>query len=211
MSEFAQLLTAAEPWLRHYGYAALGAAVGIEGFGIPAPGQTLLIGAALLAVHGDFAIGWVLAVGWFAAFSGDNVGYLIGRYGGRRVLRKIGTSAQRLDRLRQFFVRYGPGVLLLGRFFDGTRQLNGIVAGSVLMPWWRFALFDGLGVTAWVGVWGYGVYAMDAHAAVLHRVIRNVNHPLAMVILALMGAGIGYLLYEALARRRREIKSAKEP
>lgn len=202
MSEFAHLLAAAEPWLRHYGYAALGAAVGLEGFGIPAPGQSLLIGAALLAVRGDFAIGWVLLVAWLAAFGGDNLGYLIGRYGGHRLLRKVGAPPQRLDRLRQFFLRYGPMVLLLGRFLDGTRQLDGIVAGSVLMPWWRFAFFDGLGVTAWVGAWGYGVYALDAHAAVLHGLIQSVNHPVAILMFALTVAGVAYLLHGAFGRGR---------
>ncbi|MGC1953952.1 MAG: DedA family protein [Gammaproteobacteria bacterium] len=207
MSEFAQLLTAAEPWLRHYGYVALGVAAGMEGFGVPMPGETLLIGAALLADRGDLFIGSVVAVAWLAAFSGDNLGYLVGRYGGHRLLREMGVSAQRLDRLRRFLVRYGPAVLLLGRFFDGTRQLDGLIAGSVRMPWWRFALFDGLGVAAWVSVWGYGVYALEAHAAVLHRLIREVNHPLAMLILAVFAGSVGYLLYEALGRWRREIES----
>ncbi len=207
MSEFAELLTAAEPWLRHYGYLALGAAVGMEGFGVPLPGETLLIGAALLAERGDFFIGSVLAVAWLAAFSGDNLGYLTGRYGGHRLLRKMGVSAQRLGRLRGFFVRYGAVVLLLGRFFDGTRQLDGLIAGSVRMPWWRFALFDGLGVTMWVGVWGCGVYALEAHAAMLHHLIHAVNQPLGMLIIGVILGTVGYLLYEALGRWRRGIES----
>jgi membrane protein DedA with SNARE-associated domain len=207
VSEFAQLLAAAEPWLRHYGYVALGGAVGMEGFGVPMPGETLLVGAALLADRGDFFIGSVLAVAWLAAFSGDNFGYLIGRYGGHRLLPKMGVSAQRLDRMRRFLVRYGPPVLLLGRFFDGTRQLDGLIAGSVRMPWRRFALFDGLGVTAWVGVWGYGVYALEAHVAVLRHLIRAVNYPVATLIIAVIVGSVAYLLYEAFGRSKHESES----
>ena len=138
-------LAVAKPWLEQYGYLALFGGVFVEGFGMPAPGETLIIGASLLAGQGDMQLAAVMLTAWFAAVLGDNLGYLMGRWGGRRLFLKIGVKADHLAHVERFFTRFGGGVVVAARFFEVLRQLNGVVAGSMRMPWWRFVAFNALG------------------------------------------------------------------
>src|ERR671933_657575 len=75
----------------HVGYLLLFALVGAESTGVPLPGETALIAAGVLAHHGRFHIALVIAAAAVAAIVGDNVGYLIGRTGGRRLLERPGV------------------------------------------------------------------------------------------------------------------------
>jgi len=169
------ILAEAAPWLHRYGYAAVAFAVMLEGTGIPLPGTILTSGAALLAGQGELSVLAVWSTAWLAATAGDNLGYWLGRSGGRRLLLRGGVSRRRLARLGGFFRRYGVWLLLFGRFFDGTRQLDGLVAGSAQMPWPRFFAADLVGSAFWVTVWVVGPYALDKHAAVLHRWLGYIN------------------------------------
>ncbi|MGA7981399.1 MAG: DedA family protein [Chromatiaceae bacterium] len=195
MLSFHQALADAEPWLREYGYPALAFAVGIEGVGIPAPGETLLIGAALLAGAGQLNIAVVLVTAWLAAVAGDNVGYWVGRGGGRRLLTKLRVSPHRLARLDRFYDRFGVWLVLVSRFFDGTRQLDGLIAGSAHMPWPRFFLFDAIGSLAWVGLWGWGIYQLGRHGSAVHRLLHQINPWVAGVALAAAVLVIAFLLW----------------
>lgn len=157
-------LEAADPYLRQYGYGAMFVGVFVEGFGIPAPGQALIMAGALLATQGEMQIMVLLPVAWAAAVLGDNVGYAIGHFGGRilvlRYGRFIGVRARHLERVERFFGRFGGGIVMAARFFEVLRQLNGVVAGIGGMSWWRFLLYNAVGAALWVGVWGVGVYAI---------------------------------------------------
>lgn len=160
-------LDIAQPYLQHYGYAAVFGVVVVEGFGIPAPGQTLIIAGAFLASEGQMNIALLSIVAWSAAVIGDNIGFAIGHFGGRRlVLRKgryIGVSESHLQKVERFFGRWGGGLVILARFVDVLRQLNGVVAGIGGMSWWRFLLFNAIGAALWVGTWGVGVYYLGGH------------------------------------------------
>ncbi|MCB1822490.1 MAG: hypothetical protein KDI73_13070, partial [Candidatus Competibacteraceae bacterium] len=97
-----------EPVLDRYGYGAVFAAVGVEGFGIPAPGQTLLIaGAVTAASQQQLRIEWLLLTAFLAALLGNSLGYLIGRRGGQALLRRFRISDRHLQRIEQGFTRYG--------------------------------------------------------------------------------------------------------
>jgi membrane protein DedA with SNARE-associated domain len=178
---------AALPWIQEYGYWAIALAVLLEGTGIPLPGATLMSGAALLAGRGDLSLPAVWLVSWLAATSGDNLGYWIGRLGGRRLLLRTGVSRKRLTRLEGFFLRYGIWLILLGRFVDGTRQLDGLVAGSAHMPWTRFLIADLLGTAAWVSFWVFGLYYLDEHAAVLHQLLHRDTFWVLLLLVLLLG------------------------
>lgn len=144
------------------GLLILFAAVFFEDFGLPLPGETVLVTAAAMASQGKLPITAVCLVAFVAAVLGDNVGYLIGRTGGHRLLiRKggaIGLTRARLARVERFFHRYGGVIVVVARFFEGLRQLNGIVAGSMMMDWRLFLLFNSIGAALWVSVWGLGVF-----------------------------------------------------
>jgi membrane protein DedA with SNARE-associated domain len=156
------LLVTAHPYIVQYGYCALFAVLFAESFGLPLPGETFLVAASFLAVQGQLNIWLVGLTAWAAAVLGDNVGYAIGRFGGRRLVARygarIGISAERLKKTKRFSAHYGPEVVIIARFFPVLRQLNGIVAGSTGMDWKRFVSYNALGGLLWVGAWSSGVY-----------------------------------------------------
>lgn len=159
---FSAHAAAVMPLLERYGYAGIFVAVLVEGFGIPAPGQTLLTLGALLAARAKLNIVTVVAVAWCATV----IGYAIGRRAGRRLLLAIGVRPQRIARIEDFVRRYGPVIIIIARFVDGLRQLSSIVAGSMNMPWRSFLTFVLIGATLWAGVIGIGAYYLerDFHA-----------------------------------------------
>jgi membrane protein DedA with SNARE-associated domain len=163
------------PLLHRYGYAALFLTVMVEGFGVFAPGQTMLIAAALTAAQGNLNIVWVMIWAFGAAVLGNSLGYLLGRWGGRRLLAKFKVRQDRLARLEGYFGRYGRGVVLMARFFDGLRQLNGIVAGLLKMPWGVFTTVNVLGAVLWTGVWGLGAYILGKEIHPYHGACRRLE------------------------------------
>lgn len=130
------------PLLDHWGYLSVGFLLFIEDFGVPAPGETVLIAASVYAGAGRLNIVAVAVVGFVAAVLGDNVGYAIGRFGGRALVLRFGRyvwlTEERLARAESFFTRHGGKIVVVARFVEGLRQANGIVAGITRMHWLRF-------------------------------------------------------------------------
>lgn len=173
--DFERAIARVQPFLDRYGYPVLFLAVMVEGIGLLAPGQTLLIAAALVAAKGNLNIVWVLIWAFTAAVVGNSLGYLIGRWGGRPLLLKIKVNEKHLERMERYFARYGKGVVIIARFFDGLRQLNGIVAGMLEMPWGVFNLVNILGALLWIGVWGLGTYFLEKEIGRIHHILHNLN------------------------------------
>jgi membrane protein DedA with SNARE-associated domain len=192
-----QAIARVQPLFDRYGYLVVFAAIMVEGVGIPAPGQTLLIAAALSAAHGNLSLVWVLICACLAAGLGNSLGYLLGRWGGRPLLARFKVRGDRLARLEDKFRRYGGVVVLVARFFDGLRQLNGIVAGMLAMPWKMFTGFNVLGAILWTGVWGLGTYFLGKEIGPVHNAIGRIEP--VVVALTLVGF-LALLVY--LFRRR---------
>jgi membrane protein DedA with SNARE-associated domain len=192
--DFERALTHVQPLLTRYGYGAAFAAVMVEGMGIPTPGQTLLMAGALEAAEGRMNIFLLLFVVTGAATVGNSIGYAIGRWGGRAALNKLKVNPQRQQHLDDIFQKRGGLVVLLARFLDGLRQLNGIVAGVLQMPWWTFTAYNVTGAILWTCAWGLGTYFLgrDIHviAVYFHR------HAQWLYVLGLFGlfALVVYLL-----------------
>ena len=171
--DFEHSFARVQPLLERYGYGAAFAAVMAEGMGIPTPGQTLLMAGALEAAEGRMSIALLLILLTAAAIIGNSIGYAIGRWGGRMALDKLRVNPQRQQHLDDLFKRRGGMVILLARFLDGLRQLNGIVAGVLRMPWWTFTAYNVAGAVLWTCAWGLGTYYLgrDIHfiAAFFHR------------------------------------------
>ena len=151
------------PVLNHYGYLAVGGFVMLEDFGVPVPGETILIAAAVYAGVGRLNIVAVALIAVVAAVIGDNIGFAIGHFGGRALVLRWGRylfiTTERLDKAQKFFERHGGKVVTVARFIEGLRQANGLIAGISGMSWPRFLAFNALGAALWVGVWagvGYG-------------------------------------------------------
>jgi len=178
VSEIVQsLLTAAnnyEPVLAEYGLFIIFAVITIEGFGIPAPGQSLLIAGALLSARGEFDIRLLLVLAWFAALAGSTLGYIVGRVGRRKLLLRLPLSPSRLERMEAFCQRYGKLLVILSRFIDGPRQLTGIFVGSLHMPAIAFLLASSVGAVLWVGFWGLGSYYLGQHIHIIAQVFESI-------------------------------------
>ena len=162
---FEHSLAKVQPLLDRYGYGAAVGATILEGMGIPAPGQTLLMASALEASKGRMNIVVLVICVAAAAATGNSIGYAGGRWGGRVVLSRLRVNSKRQHHLDDLFRRRGGIVILVARFLDGLRQLNGIVAGVLKMPWWSFTVYNIAGALLWTGCWGLGTYVFgrDIH------------------------------------------------
>src|SRR5262249_39609224 len=144
-----------EPTLNHYGYLAVVGLVLIEDFGVPVPGETVLILAAVYAGTGRLNIALVALLGFCGALLGDNIGFAIGHFGGRPLAERYGRyillTPQRLEMATRFFDRHGGKIIIVARFVEGLRQANGIIAGISGLRWTRFLVFNAIGAALWVG------------------------------------------------------------
>jgi membrane protein DedA with SNARE-associated domain len=148
--------------LESYGLILLFVVVLLEGCGIPLPGETALITAAVLAGSGRFNIVEVIAVASVAAIIGDTIGYWIARLGGRRLIDRIpfaGDAAKRfLPKGEAFFVKHGPKTVLVARFVAGLRIAIAWLAGLSRMPWLRFFAYNAAGGILWATTYGLAAY-----------------------------------------------------
>jgi membrane protein DedA with SNARE-associated domain len=176
---------------KEYGLFAVFAILALEALGAPLPGETLLIFASVLVARGEMSLPALLLSAWTGSVLGDNVGYFIGRTVGRATLSrygaKIGLTEARMSEIERVFLRYGAATVLFARFFSILRQLNGIVAGMLKMPWWRFLVFNALGAALWVSVWVFAATYFSRYLAVVGQLAHHTD-------LVAMALGIGALI-----------------
>jgi membrane protein DedA with SNARE-associated domain len=167
------VLHALEPTLDHYGYLAVAGLVLLEDFGVPVPGETVLILGAVYAGTGRLNVVLVGLLGFFAAVVGDNLGFALGHFGGRPLAERYGRyvflTPERLDSATRFFERHGGKIVVIARFVEGLRQANGIIAGISGMHWARFLVFNALGAALWVAVWTSIGYLSGNHIDTIYR------------------------------------------
>jgi membrane-associated protein len=183
----------------HAGYLILFGLVGAESTGVPVPGETALIAAAILARHGQLQIPIVIVVAATAAIVGDNLGYLIGRSGGRRLLEHPGPFEEHrraiLKKGEPFFAAHGPKAVFLGRWVAGLRIAAAWLAGINRMPWRVFVLWNALGGIAWATSVGLLAYALGPTA---EKIFKDVG--VAGVAVAVLGV-TGYLAWRRFRRQ----------
>jgi len=171
-----------------FGYPLLFALVAAESSGVPIPGETALITAAVLASQGKMEIALVIPIAALAAIVGDNIGYQIGRRGGRWLLQRPGRfQRQRLEVLalgEPFFERHGPKAVFFGRFLLGLRVWASWLAGATRMRWRAFFFWNALGGICWAT--GIGLLAYFAGNAAGNAVSTfGLYGVLALVIAAI--------------------------
>ena len=149
--------------LSNYGYAAVLVFVMVESLGIPFPGETMIITAALYAGLTHNLDPWLIwAAAAAGAIIGDNIGYGIGHWGGYRLLLRYGPKI-RLDQAklkvgRLIFARHGGKVVFFGRFVSILRTYAAFLAGTNHMAYWRFFAFNAAGGIIWSGIYSLGFY-----------------------------------------------------
>ena len=201
-------LSALSSPLDHYGLWAIIVLVFLEDFGVPLPGETILIAGAVYAGSGGFNIIEVGVLGFAAAVLGDNVGYAIGRFGGRALIARWGRyvflTEERLDKAESFFDRHGGKIIVIARFVEGLRQANGLIAGITSMRWRRFLFFNIIGAALWVGCWVSVGYFAGEHITAIYEYITRYS------LYALIVAVIVAIVWIGLRIRRKRVQRASK-
>jgi len=199
-----------EPTLNRFGYLALGL-IFLEDFGVPVPGETVLIIAAVYAGTGRLNVWLVALVGFVAAVLGDNVGFGIGHFGGRPLAERYGKyiflTPERLDKTASFFDRHGGKVIVIARFVEGLRQANGLIAGITGMHWTKFLPFNMLGAALWVGVWVSVGYFSGSHINSIYNTVTRYQTYFAIAVVLAVLVFIGRHLW----RRRKSRREREAP
>jgi membrane protein DedA with SNARE-associated domain len=196
-------LNALSGTLQHYGLWAIGLLITLEDFGIPVPGETILIAGAIFAGAGRINVIALGAVAFVAAVIGDNIGFAIGHFGGRALALRFGKyvflTEERLNKAEAFFDRRGSIVITFARFVEGLRQANGIIAGITGMHWLRFVVFNAIGAALWVGTWiTIGYFAGNNITTVYHYITLYSYYVLAGLVVLI----VGYIVWRRRRRRR---------
>jgi membrane protein DedA with SNARE-associated domain len=204
-------LNALSGTLEHYGLWAIGLLILLEDFGVPAPGETILIAGAIYAGAGRLNIVAVGVVGFIAAVIGDNIGFAIGHFGGRALALRWGKyvflTEERLNKAEAFFDRRGAIVITFARFVEGLRQANGIIAGITGMHWLRFTFFNAIGAALWVGTWvTIGYFAGNNITTIYHYITLYSYYVLAGLVVLI----VGYIVWHLRRRRRRTAAAASQ-
>jgi membrane protein DedA with SNARE-associated domain len=180
-----------------HGYWVVAAIVAIESMGIPAPGETALVTAAIYAgsTH-RLSIVFVILAAAAGAILGDNVGYLAGRRLGYTLLLRygprLGLTEPRIKLGQFLFARHGGKVVFFGRFVAVLRALAALLAGINVMPWKRFLFFNAAGGLVWATTFGLAAYAFGEQ-------IERVKGPLSIAGLGL--AVVGAIAFAWFVRR----------
>jgi membrane protein DedA with SNARE-associated domain len=178
--------------LQQYGLWAIGLLITLEDFGVPVPGETILIAGAIYAGAGRLNIVALGVVAFVAAVTGDNIGFAIGHFGGRALALRFGRyvflTEERLDKAERFFDRRGSIVITFARFVEGLRQANGIIAGITGMHWLRFLVFNAIGAVLWVGTWvTIGYFAGNNITTIYHYITLYSYYVLAGLVVLIVG------------------------
>lgn len=141
-------------YFAHYGYWAVVAFLLLENMGLPIPGETALLAGSALAAQHRLNFEHVILVGIAASIAGDNIGYVIGRWGGRKLLHRYHTAfhipSRLVEKAEGLIARHGAPIICIARFIAGLRMVAGPLAGMLGMRWTLFALCDLVGATVWV-------------------------------------------------------------
>jgi membrane protein DedA with SNARE-associated domain len=185
--------------LAQWGYAIVFAFVAVESLGVPFPGESALITAALYAgASHRLAISGVIGAAALGAVLGDSAGFVIGRSAGWPLLRRYGRYVRltpaRLRVGRYVFLRHGGKVVFFGRFVTGLRTWAAFLAGATRMPWTRFVRFNASGGVIWALIYGLGYYYFGD---LLSRASTAVS-------VGLVAAGIAWVVVTIVYLRRRE-------
>jgi membrane protein DedA with SNARE-associated domain len=195
--------------LDQYGYLAVAGFVLVEDFGVPVPGETILILGAVYAGTGRLNVLLVGLIAFVAAVIGDNAGFAIGHFGGRRLVERFGRyillTPERLNRATAFFERHGGKIVAIARFIEGLRQANGIIAGISGMHWAKFLAFNALGAALWVAVWTSVGYFSGSHINTIYDQATRYSTYLAI------GFGVLVLAYIARLIWKHRSKSPTDP
>ena len=191
-----------------HGYLTVFVALLLENAGVPVPGETILLFASFLAFdEQELRLTYIILVGIAAATIGDNIGYWVGRKGGRRLLERYQSLFRIPDsvivRGEKLFSKHGATTIFFARFVFGMRIIAGPLAGVMRMEWKTFGLFNFLGAAVWVSVISFIGYTFGEHWEQLIRIMGRVN--VVIGIIALYVILMMWRQYRARHRKAKEV------
>jgi membrane protein DedA with SNARE-associated domain len=171
-----------------YGYAVVFLGVFLENTGLPVPGETTLLAGAALAHFGRLSIAWVVVTAIVAAIAGDNLGFYIGRNGGRRLAERyggrFGLTPARLAEFDRFFERHGPKTVFVARFVTGLRVVCAVLAGASGLRWPVFVFYNATGAVVWCTTIAAAGYALANSWDTLEQWVGRTGLILAAAVVA---------------------------
>ena len=183
-----------------YGYFVVFFGILLENAGVPVPGETILLAGAALARFGHLSLPWVIVVAIVGAVVGDNIGFLIGRRGGRVLIERhgsrLGLTSARLAQFDAFFTKHGAKTVFIARFVTGLRVVAAVLAGASTMSWSTFVLFNATGAVAWASTFGAVGYLLGYSWETIERWIGHLG--LAFIIV------LAVIAVVAIVRSRRQ-------
>jgi membrane protein DedA with SNARE-associated domain len=171
----------------HYGYWAVAALLLLESAGLPLPGESILLLASFLAYsEHELSLPWVIVVGTLATTAGGELGFALGRHGGRPLIERyrnvFSIRAETVARGDRLFEKYGAVTVFLARFIFGMRVLSSLLAGALQMPWRKFVLYNFLGAAAWVSAICGAGYLFGGHWGRLAHDLKRFDLGVAIVV-----------------------------
>lgn len=193
--------------LERFGYPLVSLFVAVESSGIPFPGETMLVTAAVYAgTGGHLSISGIIVAAAAGAIIGDNLGFSAGRYGGRPIVIRFGKyirlRPEHLDRAEYFFDRYGDRTVFFGRFVAVLRAWAAFLAGTNRMRWPKFLVFNAAGGILWAILYGLLGYILGRNLPLLHKVLDVLG--IGGVVLAVLAIAGAWLVWR---RRRTRVKN----
>ncbi len=186
-----------------YGYWTVFLALLLENAGVPVPGETVLLFASFLAFdEQELKLRYIILVGIAAATLGDNIGYWIGRKGGRPLLDRYShlfrIPSSVIQKGEALFAKRGPLAIFFARFVFGMRIIAGPMAGALKMDWRKFTIFNFLGATLWVSVISVVGYEFGEEWDDLVRIMGRVN-----LVIGIIALWIAYMIWRAYRARKK--------
>jgi membrane protein DedA with SNARE-associated domain/membrane-associated phospholipid phosphatase len=197
--------------IEHYGYLVILFGVMIESTGVPLPGETILLASGILVQRGTLDLGDVIFFGILGAVVGDQIGYWIGREGGRPFILRWGRylfiTPERLARAEAFFARHGGKAVFMARFFSGLRVFGALVAGISRMRWGTFILYNALGGAVWATAVVLVGYFLGSSLGLVERWLGRVS---ILLIGLLVFAIVLYLTYRWVSSHPEQLRGTAE-
>ncbi len=196
-------------FLDTFGYIAVFLFIGIESTGIPFPGETMLVSASIYAAQGcTLHEPWVIIACILGATMGDNLGFWVGRTGGRGLIRKYGKyvrlNESHLAHAERYFQKYGGATVFFGRFLAILRAWAAFLAGVNHMNPWRFFLYNAGGAIIWSTTFGMLGYTLGKNLDKLKSVLTALGTVGAVVVAVIVVLIVGTIWYRTRRSRTRE-------
>src|ERR671938_937644 len=182
--------------IEHYGYLVVLFGVMAESAGVPLPVETILLAAGVLVQRGHLDLGYAIAFGILGAVIGDQIGYWVGREGGRPFVlrwgRYVWITPERLAGAAAFFDRHGGKAVFLARFFSGLRVFGALVAGISRMRWRTFIFYNALGGATWATAVVLVGYFLGSSLALVQRWVGRATILLVGMLAAVVALYLAY-------------------